>query len=934
MIEEKENMRIRVLLAGDDGEYLTEIEKLFSISDFYNFRTHRVTSIADGCEAVQDWSFDAIVYDLDITGESTRTNLFRIGSTSSNLPIIVLCNTPSDPSILSRIHQECDSVKGFLHKPNIDRQRLYQKIFFAIERHQTELAVANQERRYREVIETLKDAYYEVDLTGNFTYVNNRVIEHLNRPRDELVGMNYRDYTVPEEAKKSYKAFLEVYQSGKSGKLLTQSLILPDGSTVDVEMGISLIRDEKGYPIGFSGISRDVTEKIAAQKALLVSEEKYRNILENLQDTYFETDLKGNFTFINAAGGSAFGFSQDEMSQMENRDYMDAANAAKVYQAYKEIYLTGKPRRSLQYEIITKTGERRMVETAASLIRDVKSNPIGFRGVARDITEQKAIESELALAKDKAEAAAQAKSEFLANMSHEIRTPMNGIIGMYNLLQQTSLNDEQSEFVTIGKESADNLLTIINDILDFSKMEAGKLEVECIDFDLRRTIDDFLISPARDAQKKGLELIYSIDPNVPALLMGDPGRLRQILKNLISNAIKFTQTGEILFRIELKSETAAEVTIHFSVKDTGIGISKTDRHRLFQSFQQADNSSTRRYGGTGLGLAIAKGLAKLMGGDLKMKSEINEGSTFWVILTFEKARYVPQAPLLPPEAIRSKRILIVDDNQTNLEILEGYLKQWGCHCDKASGGKMALSLIQAVAKSGASYDVVISDMLMPVMDGAELGRRIKADPAFKDPLLIMLTSQGMRGEATQMKEIGYAAYLNKPVSPSQLYDCLRSILSKAEEVSSKKISKIITAHTLSEEKRRNIKILLAEDNPINQKIALNLLMRFGFGSRVVSNGNDAVNALSSEDYDLVLMDIQMPGMDGFETTRLIRNPDSSVRNHAIPIIAMTATDTREDRQKCQEAGMNDYLAKPIAPENFLKLLEHWLSGNKPLIKGE
>ncbi len=930
MMEQKDHRRIRVLLVGDDDDnYLAEIEKSLSISNFSNFCVHRVISAKEGCKTVLDGAFDAMIFDLEIEGREAMATLSFIQSTKVSLPIIIACAPPSDPSILTRINQQHETVKGFLFKPRIDRQRLDQMIFFAVERHQRELAVSYQERRYRELIKTWNDAYYEVDLAGNFTYVNDLIVEYMNRPRDELIGMNYHDYTAAEAVEKTYEAFMEVYQSGKSGKLFTQSTILPDGSTVEVEMCISLIHDKNGAPIGFSGISRDVTEKIAAQKSLLESEEKYRTILENLQDTYFETDLKGNFTFLNAAQGNAFGYTQDEMSRMGNRDYMDSHNAAKVYQAYKEIYLTDKPRHSLQYEVLTKTGEKRFIETAASLIRDEDGNASGFRGIARDITEQKVIESELASAKEKAEAAIQTKSEFLANMSHEIRTPMNGIIGMYNLLQRTPLTDEQADFAAIGKESADNLLTIINDILDFSKMEAGRLDVECIDFDLRHTINDFIPDPAREAQKKGLELLYAVDPNVPALLMGDPGRLRQILNNLMSNAVKFTQTGEILFKVELKNETPTEATLHFSIKDTGIGISKIDYPRLFQSFQQADNSSTRKYGDTGLGLAIAKGLTELMGGELGMESELNQGSTFWFILTFEKARHIPQSSPVPPEIVRSKRILVVDDNPTNLDILEGYLTLWGCHCDKALSGQIALSLLQAVAKSGASYDVVISDMLMPKMDGAELGRRIKADPAFKDPLLIMLTSQGMRGEASRMKQIGYAAYLNKPVSPSQLYDCLLSILSQKGDSPPKKDSKIVTSHTLSENKRRSLKILLVEDNSINQKIALNLLLRFGFRSQAVSSGSEAVDALTSDNYDLVLMDIQMPGMDGFETTSLIRNPDSSVRNHAIPIIAMTATDTQEDRRKCQAAGMDDYIPKPIVPDNFLQLLEHWLAGNKP-----
>ncbi len=369
-----------------------------------------------------------------------------------------------------------------------------------------------------------------------------------------------------------------------------------------------------------------------------------------------------------------------------------------------------------------------------------------------------------------------------------------------------------------------------------------------------------------------------------------------------------------------EKENNTHVRLRFTVQDTGIGISKPDQARLFKSFQQVDGSRSRRFGGAGLGLVIAWRLTELMGGD----SDEGRGATFWFVIEFKKGKHIDAAELMAPQSLHKNRILIVDDKKTNLEILEGYLKLWGCHCDKALNADDALTLMHAVAKTGAPYELVITDMLMPKVDGAELGQLIKADSTLNHTRMILLTSQGFRGDSADMKKIGFSGYLTKPVRPSELFDCIQTVFShQPTDVQAKRPQKMITNFVLSEAKRQNFRILLTEDNPINRKLALHLLERFGFKTNAVQNGQEAVKALERTQYNLVLMDIQMPEMDGFEATRIIRDPDSAVLNHNIPIVAMTAHVDKKDRHACLNAGMDDYISKPIEPDELLRVIKRW-----------
>lgn len=734
--------------------------------------------------------------------------------------------------------------------------------------------------------------------------------------------------------------------SGKEvGDLLVMSDVTPEKTAFHRMMvmggmsGFVLLT----FLLGFVSLLLSRTDAgIRIQQAeLRESEEKFRLIAETSVEDIWQLDLKGNVTYTSPASEIVFGYTAQEALQLNFAELFPEHELGKAAEAFERA-ISGEPNQLLEFTAKKKDGSAVPIEVSVVPIKK-EGAIVGIQGIARDITLRKCAEEELLKTNRELEAtiarantmamqaedANIAKSEFLANMSHEIRTPMNGVIGMASLLLDTELDDEQRSYAEIVCSSAESLLSLLNDILDFSKIEAGKLELEMLEFDLASLLEDLASILAVRAHEKEIELICSVAPDVPVLLRGDPGRLRQILTNLTGNAIKFTSSGEVDVRVRILDPSQAFdeniVVLRFSIRDTGMGIPSDKTGLLFGKFTQVDASMSRQFGGTGLGLAISKQLAELMGGEIGVNSEEGQGSEFWFTAQFEVLPQGLRTDTPVHADLNHVRALIVDDNATNRQILITRLSSWGMRPADAKDGPSALKAMYSASKENDPYRIAVIDMHMPGMSGEVLGGIIRMEPALRDTHMVMLTSLGARGDAKHFAKIGFKGYLTKPVRHKELQGVLSMALALPTD-SNQLPHPIATRHgareTLPSFEGRKARILLAEDNITNQQVALGILKKLGLRAHSVANGQEVLKALESIRYDLVLMDCQMPVMDGYEATRRIRNTEWD--NKHIPIIAMTAHAMKGDRDKCIEAGMNDYMAKPVSSWILVDILEKWL----------
>lgn len=769
---------------------------------------------------------------------------------------------------------------------------------------ETQRNISIAKKAWEAIFDAVADLIILTDETGKIIRCNRPTIEILNTTFTELLGADFNDIfqidTNKTNSDKGIFCFTNLSGIFTVSEYCTELEESPN-STIHV--------------IG------NITEQVKANQEVL-RQKKFSDILvENSPVAIVILDEHENIVSCNPAFEQLFGIEQD-LVQGKNLDRLIAR---------KDDYLEAKElsEKTLMGETIHQYGQR-MKKDGSLIDVEIFGVPINFDENSKGTLALYHNISEIVQARRKAEEADRSKSEFLANMSHEIRTPINGIMGMLELALDTPLTDEQRDFLETSKMSAEALLTLINDILDFAKIESGYLSLDEFDFNLRTTVEGVISSLAPKVDQKGMEIACLIPPDIPNYLCGDPGRLRQVLMNLSGNAIKFTHQGEIVIRIAMENETVDQATLKFSVSDTGIGIPPERQAAIFERFIQVDSSTTRKYGGTGLGLAISQQLVELMQGKIGVISEPNVGSTFWFTAVFKKSTNIPETQMENLDKLKDILVLIVDDNPTNRLVYTKELSTFGCRTDELPDSMNITTTLENAQKAGDPYQIILLDMQMPDKDGITTLAEIKQNDAISDVHVVILTSMGHRGDAAKLITLGCAAYLVKPVKKDLLQNTLLSVLGKRSATGDKTSSHLITRHTISEQRKKMARILLAEDNAVNQKLAVNLLQKAGYSVDVVDNGKMALDAMLKNKYTLILMDVQMPEMDGLDTTRYFRIHEGNVADHT-PIIAMTAHAMKGDRERCLASGMDDYLSKPLEPKEFFTTIETWIDRRVPVL---
>ena len=800
------------------------------------------------------------------------------------------------------------------------------------ERKRQEQAIRESEERYRLLVDHIPDVVWTADPNGQCVFITPNIETFYGYTPQEIYesGVWYSRIH-PEDAPRVRAQFTAALTEGKffSTEYRIQR---KDGAWVwfDARAMSSYEKDGKRYIVGTAS---DITARKQAEEALRDSEKRYRRLFDQNLAGVLRTSWDGEILDCNRALAQFMGYTSiDEVRALGLRAsdfYFDAEERQAFLQGLKSKTAGSNHELRLRH----RDGHPIWVLANVCLIEDENENggrPM-VEGILVNISDRKRAEEEWKKAKEAAEAASQAKSEFLANMSHEIRTPMNGVIGMTDVVLDTELTPDQRESLTIVQSSAQSLLGILNDILDFSKIEARKLKLESVPFSLRATIAATMKAMETRAAERNLELIYAVASGVPDNVIGDPGRLRQVLVNLVGNALKFTEHGEVMVQVDAQSASKELVGLNFKVRDTGIGIAPEKQKLIFEAFTQADTSISRRFGGTGLGLTISSRLIALMGGTLELKSQPGKGSEFSFTAYLKPGEELRREPTKGDLAtLRNLRVLAVDDNATNRRILGQTLRSYGVRATLAASGSQALTSLRQAARDGDPYPLVVADAHMPEMDGFTLVESIKQDPRLASCAVIVLTSGGFPGDAARCRGLGVSGYLTKPVGDADLLDALLRAFSGQPDRET--IPFLAHSHPVREA-QAGLHILVVDDNEVNRRLATRLLEKQGHSVVTAVSGRGAIEALEKQSFDVVLMDVQMPDMDGFEATQEIREHERRTGAH-VPIIAMTAHAMEGDRERCLSAGMDGYVSKPIAADALLTAIEQTLESSKsPALSG-
>jgi len=761
------------------------------------------------------------------------------------------------------------------------------------------------------------------DLNHKIVLINPAFSRIFGYTPEECVGRMINDLIVPPEAQASFQNNARLVLGGSTvlGMLRRNR---KDGTVVDVEC-YAVPVSSNGESHGVVAVYQDVTQRVMAEAALRQSEEVFRMLSATVPVGIFRTDENGTPVYVNERLTEITGISAEQSCSNHWIDSVHSEDRERVQLQWQDAVRQGKDFAD-EHRIVKSDGEIVWVAVRARWARGLDGNLLSLVGAVEDVTAVREAHETLRRAKEAAEAASRAKGEFLANMSHEIRTPLNGILGMTDLALDTELTSEQREFIDIVKLSADSLLSVINDILDFSKIEAGKLDLEALDFNLRDCLESTMKMLALRADEKRLELLCDVGAEVPEIVCGDSTRVRQVVVNLVGNAIKFTSQGEVELRVRSEAGENGDCLVHFIVSDTGIGIPADKQKLIFDPFSQADTSTTRKYGGSGLGLTISTRLVGMMQGKIWVESEPGRGTCFHFTarLGVGSTNVMQLACAASPEVLRGVRVLVVDDNHTNRRILQGMLTRWEMKATLVEGGEEALAELSRAREAGEPYGLILTDLLMPKMDGFGLIEQIRQRPDLSTATIMMLTSAGQRGDAAHCQELGVAAYLMKPIRQCELREAIAKVVGARGQQDA---VPLVTRFSLTPAGAPGVclRVLLAEDNPVNQKVVTRLLEKRGHSVVVAGNGREALDALGKEPFDLVLMDVQMPEMDGFETTAAIRENEKSSGVHQ-PVVALTANAMKGDREQCLAAGMDAYLTKPIRSAELDALLAAYVPG--------